>query len=40
LRGSHAESQALQRCVARLLRESFDSIDWRAGLIEGLRPAS
>lgn len=40
LRASHAESQALQRCVARLLRESFDSIDWRAGLIEGLRPAS
>lgn len=40
LRPSHPELQALQRCVARLLRESFDFIDWRAGLIEGLRPAT
>jgi hypothetical protein len=38
LRASHPESQALQRCVARLLRESFDSFDWRAPFISGLRP--
>ncbi len=39
VRGTHEESQALRRCVARLLRESFDSFDWRAPLIAGLRPA-
>ncbi len=37
VRGSHAESQALRHCVARLLSESFESIDWRAPLIAGLR---
>jgi hypothetical protein len=35
LRPSHADSQALKLCVIRLLRESFDSIDWRRPLIDG-----
>jgi hypothetical protein len=38
LRASHPETLALQRYVARLMREKFNSIDWRAALIEGLRP--
>lgn len=40
VRGTHEESQALRRCVARLLSETFSSLDWRAPLIAGLRPSA
>jgi hypothetical protein len=35
-RPEHAESQALQQCLTRLLRQSFHSLDWRRPLIAGL----
>ena len=38
-RPEHAESQALQQCLTRLLRQSFYSLDWRRPLIAGLTPA-
>ncbi len=37
LRPGHAESQALKLCVTRLLRQSFDSLDWRRPFVAGLR---
>jgi hypothetical protein len=37
-RPEHAESQALQQCLTRLLRQSFRSLDWRRALIAGLAP--
>ena len=37
-RPEHAESQALQQCLTRLLRQSFHSLDWRRPLIAGLAP--
>ena len=39
-RPEHAESQALQQCLTRLLRQSFRSLDWRRSLIAGLAPAA
>lgn len=38
-RPEHEESQALQLCLTRLLRQSFRSLDWRRPLIAGLTPA-
>jgi hypothetical protein len=35
-RPNHEESQELQHCLARLLRQSFPSFDWRRPLIAGL----
>lgn len=39
-RPEHAESQALQLCLTRLLRQSFHSLDWRRSLIAGLTPVA
>ena len=33
-----ADSQELQRCLTRLLRQSFRSLDWRRPFIAALRP--
>jgi hypothetical protein len=38
-RPQHAETLKLQQCLTRLLRQSFDSLDWRRRLIAGLKPA-
>ncbi|WP_294536758.1 hypothetical protein [uncultured Rhodoblastus sp.] len=39
-RPKHPESQELQLCLTRLLRNSFQSMDWRRPLIRKLNPAS
>ncbi len=36
LRPAHSQSQELKRCVTRLLRRSFDSLDWRRPFVLGL----
>lgn len=38
-RPADGDAQALQRCLTRLLRQSFGSLDWRRPLIAGLKPA-
>jgi hypothetical protein len=38
-RSEDADSQALMQCLTRLLRQSFNSLDWRRPLIAGLTPA-
>ena len=35
-RPEDADSQALKQCLTRLLRQSFNSLDWRRPLIAGL----
>jgi hypothetical protein len=37
LRPTHEESQALKFCVTRLLRQCFDSLDWRRKVLAELR---